>query len=173
MLVPMIVIASICVLFGLYHQLPLREFIRPILGEQRLAVQESSGNTMLVIITVIVLIGALLHHLSAAKTMGGGLHAADHIRNAPVLSRIYDDAEKGRLDPYTWALAVIRGISNLANQFDHAIDSLYNGLSVRLAYALSRGISLAHTGNYSLYVIWALLGVAMVLVFMRMSLWQG
>jgi NADH-quinone oxidoreductase subunit L len=173
MLVPMIVIASICVLFGLYHQLPLNEFIRPILGEPRLAAQESSGSTMLIIITVIVLIGALLHHLVAAKTMGGGLHASDHIRHAPVLTRIYDHAAKGRLDPYNLALAIIGGISNLAYRFDRAVDSLYNGLSVRLAYALSRGISLAHTGNYSLYVVWALLGVAMVLAFIRMSLWQG
>ncbi|MCX5647216.1 MAG: proton-conducting transporter membrane subunit [Phycisphaerae bacterium] len=173
MLVPMIVIASICVLFGLYHQLPLNEFIRPILGEQRLAAQESSGNEMLIIVTVIVLALALLHHLVAAKTMGGGLHASDHIRHAPVLTKIYDHADKGRLDPYNLALAIIRGISNLAYRFDRAVDSLYNGLSVRLAYTLSRGISLAHTGNYSLYVVWALLGVAMVLAFMRMSLWQG
>jgi hypothetical protein len=124
---------------------------------------------MLIVITVLVLIGALLHHLFAAQTMGGGLHASDHIRHAPLLTAIYDQAEKGRFDPYNLALAVIQWVANLGYEFDRAVDSLYNGLSVRLAYALSRGISLAHTGNYSLYVVWVLLGVAMVLAFMKMS----
>jgi formate hydrogenlyase subunit 3/multisubunit Na+/H+ antiporter MnhD subunit len=172
MLAPMVALAGICVLFGLFHQWPLNEFIRPILGEQRLAQQEPSSNLMLVAVTIIVLVGALLHHLFAAKTMGGGLHASDHIRHAPVLTAIYDRAEKGRFDPYNMALVIIRGIASLGYRCDRAVDSLYSGLSVRLAYALSRGISLAHTGNYSLYVVWALLGVAMVLAFMRMSLWQ-
>lgn len=173
MLVPMIVIASICVLFGLYHQWPLNEFIRPILGAQGLAEQESASSTLLIAVTVIVLVLALLHHRFAAKTMGGGLHASDHIRQAPVLTGVYDRAERGRFDPYNMALAVINGVADLGNRFDRVIDSLYNGLSVRLAYALSSGIRRAHTGNYSLYVVWALLGVALVLAFMRMSLWQG
>jgi NADH-quinone oxidoreductase subunit L len=173
MLVPMVVIAGICVLFGLFHQWPLNEFIRPILDEQKLGSAESSANGMLIALTVIVLIGALLHHLFAAKTMGGGLHASDHIRHAPLLSAAYDQAEKGHFDPYNLALAVIQWVAGLGYQCDRAIDSIYNGLSVRLAYVLSRGISLAHTGNYSLYVVWILLGVAMVLAFMRMSVWQG
>jgi NADH-quinone oxidoreductase subunit L len=172
MLVPMVVIAGICVLFGLFHQWPLNEFIRPILGEQKLGQPEPAGNLMLIALTVIVLIGALLHHLFAAKTMGGGLHASDHIRHAPILSATYDQAEKGRFDPYNLALAVIQWVAGLGYQCDRAVDSIYNGLSVRLAYGLSRGISLAHTGNYSLYVVWILLGVAMVLAFMRMPLWQ-
>jgi NADH-quinone oxidoreductase subunit L len=172
MLVPMVVIAGICVLFGLFHQWPLSQFIRPILGEERLAQAESSSNLMLIVITVLVLIGALLHHLFAAQTMGGGLHASDHIRHAPLLTAIYDQAEKGRFDPYNLALAVIQWVAKLGYRLDRAVDSLYNGLSVRLAYTLSRGISLAHTGNYSLYVVWVLLGVAMVLAFMRMPLWQ-
>lgn len=173
MLVPMIVIASICVLFGLYHQLPLNEFIRPILGERGFAEHESSNGFMLIAVTIFVLLLAVLHHLIAAKTMGGGLHASDHIRHAPALTTVYDKAEKGRFDPYNGALAIIQGVANLGQRFDRFIDSLYNGLSVRLAYALSAGIRRAHTGNYSLYVVWALLGVALVLAFMRMSLGQG
>ena len=114
----------------------------------------------------------MLHHRFAAKTMGGGLHASDHIRHAPVLATIYDQAERGRFDPYNMAMTAVQWIAELGYRFDRAVDSLYDGLSVGLAYAFSRGISLAHTGNYSLYVIWALLGVAMVLAFLRMSVRQ-
>lgn len=168
MLAPMVALAGICVLFGLFHQWPLNEFIRPILG-QRLVEQES-GSPMLVIVTIIVLVFALLHHRHAAKTMGGGLHASDHIRHAPVLAAAYDRAERGQFDPYNIAIALLQKIADLAYGIDRAIDSLYSRVSVRLAYGLSRGISLAHNGNFSLYVVWALLGVAMVVAFMRMSL---
>jgi formate hydrogenlyase subunit 3/multisubunit Na+/H+ antiporter MnhD subunit len=169
MLVPMIVLAAICVLFGVYSQLPLNEFIRPILGTRGLALHES-GSAMLIGITILVLLGALLHHRLAAKTMGGGLHASDHIRHAPVLTQVYDRAEKGQLDPYNLVMAAIQWIAERGYRIDRAIDNFYSGLSVRLTYAVSRGISLAHTGNYSLYVVWILFGISAVLVFLRMSL---
>lgn len=168
MLVPMIVIASICVLFGLYNHLPLNEFIKPVLGEQKPVGHEPSSNIMLIVITVIVLVGALLHHLFAAKKMGGGVKASDHIRHAPILEKTYDRAEKRQFDPYDIALAIINGIAGLGWWLDRYIDWLYDGLSVRLAYLLSNGIKTAHTGNYSLYVIWSLLGVVLVLAFMMM-----
>ena len=36
MLLPMIIIAAFCVLFGVYNALPLRHLIQPILGEARM-----------------------------------------------------------------------------------------------------------------------------------------
>ncbi len=102
MLFPMIVIAFLCVLFGVFNSIPLKMFIQPVLGELRLEGKDFSGfpaNFMLVIVTVVVLIGALLNHLWGVKRKGSGLKAVDHIHYAPVLSTIYDKAEKRYFDP--------------------------------------------------------------------------
>ena len=168
MLIPTIVIAGICVFFGLWHGWPLDQFIKPILGEQRLAGQEFASNMMLIIVTVIVLVGALAHHIFAVKISGSGLKASDHIRHAHLLEGTYDMAEKRYFDPYDLILAVVRGIAQLAWWVDRAVDWLYDGLSVWLASVLSKGIRAAHTGNYSMYVIWSLLGAVLVVAFMMM-----
>jgi NADH-quinone oxidoreductase subunit L len=164
MLIPMIVIASICVFFGLQHQFPLAYFIKPILGEQRLLGVEFSANTMLITITAVVLAGALIHHLIAAHIMGGGYKATEHIHHAPVLNEIYDKAEKRFFDPYDIGLKIVGQISKAGWRLDRMIDWVYDTLSVRSAYLLSDKIKSMHTGNYSLYVAWSLLGAVVVLM---------
>ncbi len=168
MLIPMIVIASICVLFGLRHQLPVNLF-KPVVGEQRLAGHEFTANTMLIAISVVVLVGALLHHLLAVKIMGGGYKASEHIRHAPILEGIYNRAEKRFFDPYDIGLKIVQGISKLGWWIDRAIDWLYDGLSVRLANFITNGIKLAHTGSYSLYVVWSLVGILLVVIMLLKS----
>ena len=84
-LIPMITIALTCIIFGLFNYLPLKYFIQPILGE-RLEGHNFFGfpsNIMLTVLTVLVLIAAIIHHLVSAKRAGSGLKASDHIRHAP------------------------------------------------------------------------------------------
>jgi NADH-quinone oxidoreductase subunit L len=163
MLIPMIIIASVCVLFGLRHQIPI-DLFKPVVGEQRLAGHEFTANTMLIAVSVVVLVGALLHHLLAAKIMGGGYKASEHIRHAPILEGIYNRAEKRFFDPYDIGLKIVQGISKLGWWIDRAIDWLYDGLSVGIAQGLSRIIRIAHTGSYSLYVVWSLVGIVLVVI---------
>lgn len=161
MLIPMIVIAAICVLFGLYNRFAVGYFLEPVLGEQKFAEHTS---TLLIALTVIVLISALLHHIIGAKINGGGVKAVDHIYHAPVLSGIYNRAEKRYFDPYDIALKIINGLSKVLWLIDRVIDKFYDSVSVNSAYVLGNGIRRAHTGNYSLYVVWALVGTILALV---------
>jgi NADH:ubiquinone oxidoreductase subunit 5 (subunit L)/multisubunit Na+/H+ antiporter MnhA subunit len=165
MLIPMIVIAAVCVIFGVYNRFPLGRFIEPVLGGQK-PVEHLGGNTMLTVLTVVVLISALLHHILAAKLMGGGSKASDHIHNAPILSGIYAGAEKRYFDPYDIVLKIINKISKILHLLDWAIDQLYDYVSVRSAYMLGAGIRKMHTGNYSLYIGWILAGSTIVLLIM-------
>jgi NADH-quinone oxidoreductase subunit L len=164
MLIPMIVIASICVIFGVWNYLPLDNLIKPILGEERLAGHEFGPNTMLITVTVIVLVGALLHHLLAVKINGSGYKASDHIRHAPMLEGIYNGAEKRYFDPYDIGLKIVGGMSRVGWWIDRAIDWLYDGLSVRSACLFSYSIRRAHTGSYSMYVVWSLVGIILVVI---------
>ncbi len=150
--------------------MPLDNFIKPILGEQRLAGSEYPENMMLVVITVIVLLGALIHHLFAAKIMGGGYKASDHIRHAPLLEGIYNAAEKRAFDPYDIGLKIVNVISKTGWWVDRAIDWLYDDLSVRSAGLLADRIKSVHTGNYSMYILWTLFGAGFVLIMLMKSL---
>lgn len=160
MLVPMIVIASICVFFGVWHQFPLKNFIEPIYNGE---FHEEGASRILVMITALVITGACLHHLLAAKVAGSGYKALNHIRNAPILSWIYDKAEQRFFDPYDIVLAIVRGASKALFTIDRLVDKFYQGFSSGLAIAFSRAVGKAQTGNFSLYVIWVLLGTLAVL----------
>ncbi|MGA2324528.1 MAG: NADH-quinone oxidoreductase subunit L [Sedimentisphaerales bacterium] len=169
MLVPMIFIASVCVVFGVWNYLPLNNLIKPILGEERLAGHEFGPNTMLITVTVIVLIGALLHHLFAAKVNGSGYKASDHIRHAPFLEGVYTKAEKRWFDPYDVGMKIVRGVSRFGWWIDRGIDWLYEDFAVRVATGLSSVIKLVHTGSYSMYVVWSLIGALFAVIMLMKS----
>jgi NADH-quinone oxidoreductase subunit L len=169
MLIPMVVIALTCVLFGVYNYFPLTNFIQPILAKDIIASHKFYGfpeNNTLVIATVLVLIGALLHHLIGAKINGSGLKAADHIHYAPVFSTIYEKAEKQYFDPYVIGLKIISILSKLLFGIDRAIDWLYSSFAVKLSCTLSATIRRMHTGYYAMYVIWSLLGALIIMLFL-------
>ncbi len=164
MLIPMVVIALVCIIFGIFNQIPLNNLIQPILGT-KLEGHNFSGfptNSKLVIITFVVLILALFNHIFGAKLKKSGLHALDHIRYAPILSGIYDLAEKRFFDPYNWGLSLVNLISRISLGIDRLINWLSDGLSVRIACGLSSGIRKAHTGNYSVYLAWSLAGMLII-----------
>jgi formate hydrogenlyase subunit 3/multisubunit Na+/H+ antiporter MnhD subunit len=169
MLLPMMVIAAVCVVFGVWNYLPLNNLIKPILGEERLAGHEFGPNTMLITVTVIVLVGALLHHLFAAKVNGGGYKASDHIRHAPFLEGIYTKAENRCFDPYDIAMKVVQGVSRFGWWIDRGIDWLYEDFAVKIAAGITGLIKMAHTGSYSMYVVWSLIGVLFVVIMLMKS----
>lgn len=164
MLVPMIVIAAICVFFGVHNRFVVSFFLEPVLEGQSFA--EHGANTLLITLTAIVLVGALIHHLIGAKVNGGGVKAVDHIHHAPILGGIYDKAEKRYFDPYDIGLKIVSIASMILFSLDRAVDWLYDGASVGLTYITSASIRRLHTGNYSLYIIWSLLGGIVVLIMM-------
>lgn len=168
MLLPMIVIAGVCILFGVYNALPLNQLIQPILGAQPLGGHSFAGfpsNLWLVIITVIVLIGAILNHYYGVKRTGKGIGAVDHIHYAPVLHGLYDKAEKKYFDPYDIGMKIAEWFSLVLYWIDRFVDWVYEVFTVRIINAFTAILRWMHSGNFSNYVVWALVGAALV-VFM-------
>lgn len=165
MLIPMIVIASACVLFGVYNSLPLNKLIQPILGENRLEGHSFAGwpaSLMLVTLTIIALAAALINHIYGVKKTGSGIGAVDHIHYAPGLSKIYDMAEKRFFDPYDIGLKIVAVIAKIAWFIDRKVDWIYDNFSVDTAYLLTGGIIKMHTGNYATYIIWSLIALTAI-----------
>jgi NADH:ubiquinone oxidoreductase subunit 5 (subunit L)/multisubunit Na+/H+ antiporter MnhA subunit len=169
MLIPMIVIAVVCIVFGVWNALPIGSLIQPSVAEARLEhcnFAHFPMNPLLVVITIVVLIGAFLNHMYGTKKGGSGLKAAEHIHHAPVLSEIYVKAEKRYFDPYDIGLKFVTVISKVTWTVDKIIDWFYNDLSVRVSYAISSGIRKMHNGSYSRYIIWSVAGAVLIVIFL-------
>ena len=174
MLVPMIVIAALCAVFGVVNSIPIKGLIEPVLGAGRLGGHSYAGflphSATLFVLTVVTLAGALLNHLLGARLGGSGLHAVDHIHYAPGLSKVYDAADRGLTDPYNLFMRLIRQVARGLSALDRAVDWVYDRLSVAIVYALSKVIRLAHTGDYAMYVLWSLAGSLVIIVFLMKAL---
>ena len=169
MLVPMIIIALSCILFGVWNYLPLKYLIQPVLGEHLLEGRNFYGiptNAMLVIVTIVVLIAAILNHLYGVKRTGSALKAADHIHYAPGLSKIYEKAEKRYFDPYDIGKRIVKLFSNAMWGIDKAIDWVYNDMVPASAYIVTNRIRRLHDGSYNTYIIWSLTGMILVIAFL-------
>ena len=167
MLVPMVVIAGLCVLFGVHNALPLRGLVQPALGG-RVEGLDFAGwphGMILVIATVLVLAAALAHHLWGAGRGGSGLAAADHIHHAPAIGTVYAWAERRLLDPYEIGLRLVATASRALWAVDRAIDFFYDTVIVRLTQGVSALARAAHTGSHALYLVWVLAGLAVMALY--------
>lgn len=168
MLVPMIIIAAGCVYFGLQRSFPIGQLVQPSI-ENHLEGQDFSflmPNKKLVAVTAIMLLMALVNHILGAKMKGSGLKAVDYIHDAPVLSGIYEKAERRCFDPYEWGRAFMKGFSYLLWRFDRAIDWVYNAGLPGCTQALANTLSRWHSGSYVTYLGWSLGGLLVLVIFL-------
>ncbi len=164
MVLPMVTIALGCIIFGVYNVLPLQNLIEPILGARlEHSFAGLPGNWTLACISVTVLALAYLNHLYGVSRAKSALGAADHIHNAPVLSTIYDLAEKRFFDPYDAGMVIVNGFARFFWWIDRGIDLIYNKFIVGLTLAASWIIRKAHSGNYALYIAWSLAGMLVII----------
>jgi formate hydrogenlyase subunit 3/multisubunit Na+/H+ antiporter MnhD subunit len=169
MLVPMLSLAGLCILFGVYNSLPLNGFIGPAVGAHRLEGRHFAGwpqNFTIVLISSVVLIAALLNHWFGVKKTGSGVKAVDHIHHAPGLSWAYAMAGKGYFDPYNIGAAVTAGFARICWWVDRGVDWLYDGLAVTTARFFTERIRRIQPGNYPGYLAWSLIGMALVVLFL-------
>lgn len=171
MLIPMVVIAGFCVLFGVCNWLPLNHLIVPIIGATA-AGHHFAGmpeNALLIAGTVVVLLCALGNHILGVRASGNGLGASDHIHHAPGLQGLYDKAERGTFDPFNVGTRLAGWFARVAWWVDRGIDWLYNGLAVLLSVGSARRLQAVHNGDYARYVLWSLVGALAILLFMVIS----
>lgn len=166
MLLPMIMVALICILFGVFNYLPLRHLIQPIIAD-RLMGHDYSGmphNIVIVAISLIALLGAFMHHIFAVRIMGSALKAADDIYHAPIIRRVYDWAERGFFDPYIIGMKLVGKLSVFLMSLDRLIDWFLADFCVSFSNKVSLFIRQLHSGYYVIYIIWSLIGAVFVAV---------
>lgn len=188
MLFPMVVLAGLCVVFGVFaYQVPLKLFIFssvPHLSPPGLWIGwwQPGLATILIILGIIVgfiiyLIGKVRKGRVSEVYIGGevassemrvsGVDFYDTLRDFIGLRGLYKAAEKGALDIYRGMLSFAKGIGYFLWAMDRLADLLWRGLSW-VVLLVGKGCSLAHTGVLHTYLAWYLLGLAiLLLVFLR------
>ena len=167
MLIPMILLAALCILFGLDNALPLGGLIQPAVGDAVTHGRSFAGfpaSTLLVSLTAGVLLLALLNHAFGVRRTGRGLGAVDHIHHAPVLAPVYDVAEAGRIDPYAIGRWVMKGVAVALYGIDRAIDWLYDNAAVKVAHGISWISRRLHNGSVNRYIFWSIAGAAAIVL---------
>lgn len=166
LLVPVLLIAAICIIFGLWNSFPVETLIAPVLGDALKGhhIAGMPGNILLVTVTVVVLILAAANHMIGVKRSGSGLGAVDHIHYAPGLHSVYSRAEKRYFDPYEIGMKIVRGISVVAFGLDRFNDWIYNSVIPFITFSGARALKAAHTGSHVHYMLWSLAGLVLIVI---------
>jgi formate hydrogenlyase subunit 3/multisubunit Na+/H+ antiporter MnhD subunit len=158
MTAPMIVLAAICVFFGVFYHLPLKHFIYPALGFE--ADMEISGIWMSELATVLLIVGIVLGLViwfiakmsknvrtvptwTCGETQSNesmrisGTHFYKTVSRMGGLKQLYSTQEKGYFDPYDQG--------------------------GRLGLSLTAFLKWLHSGVLPMYLTWVVFGLLMII----------
>ena len=168
-LLPMLILAGICVAFGFGARLPINFLIDPSLQNLGLAHEEIlSGfhfNGLFWVSIVVILIAVVNHMLGLAAADGAASKSSDHIHYAPGLKEIYAMAERRLFDPYEQLMQRLPTAANLLYRVDRFFDYLIDDLPSFAANAFARTSQRFHTGSYPLYMALTIVGFAVYILF--------
>jgi NADH:ubiquinone oxidoreductase subunit 5 (subunit L)/multisubunit Na+/H+ antiporter MnhA subunit len=168
-LLPMLILAGVCVAFGLGARIPLESLIEPSLQNLGLMYEEVLPgfhfNGLFWISIVVILVAVVNHMLGLSAAAGVASRSSDHIHYAPGLKEIYAMAERRAFDPYEQLMKHLPSFARLLYKADRFFDYLIDDLPSFAANAFSRTSQRFHTGSYPLYMALTIAGVAVYVLF--------
>jgi len=193
MAVPMMILALLCLVFGVFAQLPLTYFIGPVLGMAFGGLGENlqltgMWNPTLATLFMLISLGAGLlfyrlgnikHVIEGEIFIGGepideeevripGTHFYNTIESTGFLRVLLEKGKSRAFDLYEIGKKGIRVLSLvLYHGVDRMIDRFYDMIRI-LTLELSEWGRRLHTGILTTYVLWLLLGItALLLLLMK------
>ncbi|MCX5785164.1 MAG: proton-conducting transporter membrane subunit [Elusimicrobia bacterium] len=166
-LLPMAILAALCIAFGFGAALPINWLIRPAMYTLNLHTPVLSGfhPDELYWLSLIVILAAVINHIVGYTLSGGrAWKASDHIHNAPLLAGTYALAEKRFFDPYEQAMRAVPFVAAAIYKIDRFFDYLTDALPSSLGGMFSGASSRLHNGSYPLYMALTIAG-ALVYIF--------
>lgn len=190
MQVPMIILACLCIIFGVFVKLPLQNFIGPVVGEK--LVSGVAGTIVLkgiwspTVATVLMILGAALGLIiyAAGKMQNARTDAAyiggevlnDKIMRVPgtrfydtvisiePLTTIYKKEEEGKMDLYPPGITGVEDSTNFIFKYiENSIDKFYRVMG-KAGAIFADALRALHSGVLSSYVLWCLLGFVILLI---------
>ena len=167
-LLPMIILAGICVAFGFGARLPINFLIEPSLQNLNLVHEEVLAgfhfNGLFWASIVVILIAVINHMFGLASAAGVASKSSDHIHYAPGLKELYAMAEQRVFDPYEQLMKRMPSAANVLYRIDRFFDYLTDDLPSFAANAFSKTSQRFHTGSYPLYMALTIAGFAVYIL---------
>ena len=165
---PILVLAGLCILFGVYNKLPLTLFITPIVAPHAEAgahldfVSHALAvfNPVALISIGCLVLAFLLHRYGFLKGGRKAYLASEPVHNLPVVHQAYDLAERRVFDPYEQGVKGLRGLSTaLYKGVDRPIDFIFEKVITVTGEKFTGILRKAHNGHYANYLAWCLAGL--------------
>ncbi len=168
---PIVILALLCIVFGVFNKLPLNLFITPIL-EGHVAAGEhldftshalAVANPIAGISIGCLFLAFLLHYYGWRRGGKKAYLASEPVHKAPVFKQIYDLAEKRVFDIYEQGIKFLKALSAvLFHGIDRPIDTVYEKGVTAVGSRLTGLLQGAHNGHYANYLAWCLGGLLAV-----------
>lgn len=168
---PILILAVLCITFGVYNKLPLQTFIQPILeGKVEAGVPLDFTSHALDLfnpvagVSILCLIIALGLHFYGWNRGGRKAYlASEPIHNLPVLRQLYDLSEARFFDLYEQGVKFLQWLSKVLFRFiDRPIDYIYEKVVVSIGRTFTGLLQKAHNGQYANYLAWTIGGLVAV-----------
>jgi NADH-quinone oxidoreductase subunit L len=169
--VPILILAGLCILFGVYNKLPLTLFITPIVAPHAEAgahldfVSHALAvlNPVALISIACLVLAFLLHRYGFLKGGRKAYLASEPVHKLPVVHQLYDWAEARVFDPYEQGVKVLQGLSMfLFKAVDRPIDFVFEKVVTVTGEKFTGILKKAHNGHYANYLAWCLAGLVIV-----------
>jgi NADH-quinone oxidoreductase subunit L len=168
---PILVLALLCIAFGVDNKLPLTLFIQPILAGHVAAGESadftahalSLANPIALISLGCLVLAFLLHAYGFRKSGRKPYLASEPVHNLPVVHKIYDMSEARVFDLYEQGVKFLRGLSVvLYKGIDRPIDFVFEKVVTATGERFIGILRKAHNGQYANYLAWCLAGLILV-----------
>ena len=165
---PILALAALCILFGVYNKLPLTRFITPIVAPHAEAGAHLDFtshaldvfNVVAGISIACLILAFLIHRHGFLKGGRKAYLASEPFHNLPGIHQAYDLAEKRVFDPYEQGVKVLQGLATvLFKAVDRPIDFVYEKIVTATGEKFTGILKKAHNGHYANYLAWCLAGL--------------
>jgi len=177
-LIPMIILALVCIIFGIYSYLPFKYFFEPILEMHPEAVVHHDFsahaldlvNPVAAVSIFMLLIGLTIHLYGWNKAEKKASMASEVIHKLPIARTLYDWSEARVFDMYEQGIKFIKGLAQvLYIGIDRTIDYFYEKTVTITGQTFTKILQYAHNGHYANYLAWCIAGLV-IIVYVLLSL---
>jgi NADH:ubiquinone oxidoreductase subunit 5 (subunit L)/multisubunit Na+/H+ antiporter MnhA subunit len=168
---PIIVLALLCIVFGIHNYLPIVMFVEPIFYGYN-GFLEHSGftahalnffNPVALTSFVCLLLGMLVYRYGWTKNNKAASLSSEAIRNFPVIKNIYNLAEAKIFDIYDQGLKFLKALGYILYYgVDRVIDFIYEKIIAGTVRVVGAILRFAHNGYYANYLAWCIGGLIII-----------
>ena len=156
-MIPAVTAALLCLMLGIFKDIPLA-----IIRSELPFLSEGHANLLLMTVSLSALAVVLINFIVGYKKYNNGLGFVKPLSSVLKIDKL-DENESA--DPYNLAMDVYNYFAEASFSFDKALNWVYDAAFVKTVLFCSELLKKAHNGSMSRYIIWALGGIALIILF--------